>query len=172
MPRPRVRPAVPADLPLLRAIEDSGDALFTAWLGRPLGGDPTPTGEQRAAAAYLLLVLGDPVVGFAHVDLVAGRPHLEQISVRAEHTGHGLGGVLLQEVCRVLASRGHADVTLLTFADVPWNAPFYARHGFVVVEPVPERLAGHRATEVRLGLDDIGRRVAMIRPLVPLDAVR
>jgi hypothetical protein len=58
-------------------------------------------------------------------------------------------------------------MTLCTFADVPWNAPFYGRHGFEELsDPGPE-LRALRATESRLGLDDLGRRVVMRLTLRP-----
>jgi hypothetical protein len=52
---------------------------------------------------------------------------------------------------------------LCTFADVPWNAPFYARHGFVSLaesESTPGLLE-LRQREVSLGLDALGRRTVM-----------
>lgn len=62
--------------------------------------------------------------------------------------------------------QGCSALTLTTFADVPWNAPYYARLGFEAVPP--ERLTpGLRAVrdhEATVGLD-AWRRVAMRRPL-------
>ena len=52
---------------------------------------------------------------------------------------------------------------LRTFADVPWNAPFYARLGFVR-DPGPRHwMAPLLAAEARIGLPGSGRRVAMQR---------
>ncbi|WP_206604336.1 hypothetical protein [Arthrobacter pityocampae] len=62
--------------------------------------------------------------------------------------------------------QGCSALTLTTFADVPWNAPYYARLGFAIV--APERLTpGLRAVrdhEAAVGLD-AWHRVAMRRPL-------
>jgi len=63
----------------------------------------------------------------------------------------------------VVASRGALEVTLRTFADVPWNAPFHARHGFVELAREPERMAPLRDVEARMGLLRYGRRIAMVR---------
>ena len=53
----------------------------------------------------------------------------------------------------------------MTYADVPWNGPWYARHGYAVLEPLPEHLLRFRATEERFGMERHGRRVAMVRRL-------
>jgi hypothetical protein len=39
----------------------------------------------------------------------------------------------LEAVCDWAFTRGFSAVTLSTFREVPWNAPFYARRGFVAV---------------------------------------
>ena len=65
---------------------------------------------------------------------------------------------------RGAAEQGARGVTLRTFADVPWNAPFYARLGFTPVpEPLPAFLQLLRDREIRMGIDQGGRRVAMGR---------
>ena len=51
----------------------------------------------------------------------------------------------------------------MTYADVPWNAPWYARHGYAVLDPAPEHLQPFREAEQRLGMERHGRRVAMVR---------
>jgi hypothetical protein len=53
-------------------------------------------------------------------------------------------------------------VTLTTFRDVPWNAPYYARLGFAVIDEAyfDERLREVFAREVRIGLP-VERRCAM-----------
>ena len=56
---------------------------------------------------------------------------------------------------------GLAAVTLTTFRDVPWNAPFYRRVGFEVVDDPTPGLAAVRAAERAEGLDGFGPRVAM-----------
>jgi hypothetical protein len=55
-------------------------------------------------------------------------------------------------------------VTLTTYRDARWNAPFYAKHGFVVVPPdrwTPEQQA-HAAAE---GVTEGSGRVLMRRDL-------
>ena len=70
------------------------------------------------------------------------------------------------------AEKGYSAMTLTTYRDVAWNAPFYARRGFAVIDDLPAGLAAIRAREQELGLDDVGPRVVMRRELanVPPDA--
>ena len=63
------------------------------------------------------------------------------------------------------ALQGVEEAAHRLFADVPWNAPFYARHGFEVLEPEPAWMAPLRAAEERIGLPRQGTRVAMVRHL-------
>ena len=52
-------------------------------------------------------------------------------------------------------------MTLCTFEDVAFNAPFYRSCGFDVVAEPGGALAGLRHHEAQLGLDDLGPRVVM-----------
>ena len=162
----RVRPATSADLPLLAAIEDAGDTRFSSVFPDWEPG-PSASGAERAAEPGWLLVVGEPPMGFAHGVLVDGAALLDQVSVQPDHGGQGLGRALLDEVCRVVAADGHERLWLRTFADVPWNAPFYLRHGFTTVElsEEPAWMAPLRAAEERFGLLRYGPRVAMVRAL-------
>jgi GNAT superfamily N-acetyltransferase len=155
-----VRAAAPADLPLLPGIELSGEPMF-AEIGIVFPPGPM-TVEGAIAEGAEILVAGDPPAGFAAVIELDGHPHLEQMSVRADLTGQGIGGRLLGEVVR----RHGSGVTLLTFRDVPWNGPFYARHGFA---ELPEAawgpaLRGHWQAEIDAGLHDLGARLVMHYP--------
>lgn len=155
-----VRPAAPADLPLLSDIEQSGEALFAAH------GIVFPPGPATIEAAFgdadEILVIGDPPLGFAAVVDIDGHPHLEQISVHSDHGHQGLGSLLLAEVLR----QSGAGLTLLTFRDIPWNGPWYARHGFVELPETdfgPALRAKWRA-EIDAGLHALAPRLAMHQP--------
>src|SRR5262249_58850809 len=72
-------------------------------------------------------------------------------------------------VCDWAASRGFRALTLSTFRDVPWNAPFYERRGFRAIPPdqLSPALRGVRAREERLGIA-MDQRVVMRRALDPV----
>ena len=157
-----VRLATAADLPGLAAVESSGDRLFDTVFD-DVDWPAPPSGEERAAEPGFLLVVGEPVVGFAHVLDLAGRWHLEQLVVDPAYGRRGLGTDLLKAVCREVASRGGSRVTLRTYADVPWNAPYYRRHGYTELSPEPAWMLSLREAEERMGLMKFGRRIAMVR---------
>ncbi len=65
-------------------------------------------------------------------------------------------------------------VTLRTFADIPWNAPFYRRHGYADAE-LPVAMTALLEAEERLGLLRAGARVTLAKQVAehvtPLPAV-
>jgi GNAT superfamily N-acetyltransferase len=152
-----VRSASPADLAALPAIELSGDAMF-AELGIVFPSGP-PTVATAIAHGACIVVAADPPIGFAAVITLDGHPHLEQISVRADQTRNGLGSLLLDAV---IGNYGRG-LTLVTFRDVPWNGPWYLRHGFTELPRSawgPE-LRRHWQAEIDVGLHDLGTRLVM-----------
>lgn len=60
---------------------------------------------------------------------------------------------LIEHARRVAHARGLSRHTLTTFLEVPWNGPWYQRHGFAVLEPaaLPPWLAAVLAAEVPSG---------------------
>ena len=101
-------------------------------------------------------------VGFAVVQIIDGLAHLEEISVHPAHGRQGLGRRLIQVVCDWARDEGYPAVTLSTFRDVPWNAPFYERLGFRVLgeEELGPGLLAVREHEARDGLA-VRERVCM-----------
>jgi GNAT superfamily N-acetyltransferase len=167
-----IRPARPSDLDVIESIENDADQLLISAL-EPDSWMPAPTGESRASEPGFLLVaeLDDGrVAGFVHVLEVDGICHLEQLSVAPHASRQGWGRRLVEAAQREAASRGYRRITLRTFADVPWNAPFYATAGFVEEEPLT---AFHRSlvdAEASAGLDRLGPRLQMVAVLSQPDA--
>lgn len=163
-----MRPAVTADLARLADIEVAADALLVDWLGAD-GWGPAPTGQDRALEPGFVLVSAvltdDVAVGFVHVLEVGGLAHLEQLSVLPAYGRQGRGRALVDAAKAEVARRGHAVLTLRTYADVPWNAPFYARCGFVESTRETEFHRGLVDAETRLGLMRHGRRIQMVADL-------
>jgi GNAT superfamily N-acetyltransferase len=108
----------------------------------------------------------DEPVGFAIFDQFDSVVHLRELDVLPEHGGRGLGRQLVQAVIAWAIEHGCTAVTLTTFRDVPFNAPFYARAGFRVLteDELTPRLAQIRAEERAHGID-LAPRVAMLRDL-------
>ena len=162
--------ARPHDVYALPAIELAAARLFEGLLPVSLMEETTDVGELAAAQAAGLLwvaLADDAPVGFAHVVLRNdGVPHLEEIDVHPAHGRRGLGAALVRTVCAWVAAAGHREITLTTFPDVAWNAPFYARLGFEVVDASawPPAIAAIVAGEAARGLDPAKRVVMAYRP--------
>ncbi len=126
-----------------------------AWVVVP--DDASPAGSP---AGYVVVdVLDGALPGPA-----GGALHIEQVSVDPAFARRRFGRRLIEHVVDEARARGLPFVTLTTFRDVPWNAPYYERCGFEVVPP-PEQgpaLVRVRAVEAARGLD-AAPRVAMRR---------
>jgi GNAT superfamily N-acetyltransferase len=132
-----VRPARAEDLPVLREIERRAEEPFRA-LGMDAVADDEPPSEeelaryQRAGRAWVA-VDADHVVAYLLLGVVDGTAHVEQVSVDPSHARQGLGRRLVDTAADWARRQGLPALTLTTFEQVPWNAPYYARLGFEVV---------------------------------------
>ena len=87
-----------------------------------------------------------------------------QLSIDPAFARRRIGQRLIDEVDRWAADQQHQEVTLTTFRDVPWNAPYYARLGFRAVDgaELTPALVELLAVEASHGLDP-AQRVVMRR---------
>lgn len=168
-----VRIAQEEDVPLLEEIEAAGDRQFAPLFDT--SAFATTSGAHRVAHGTVL-VIGSPAQGFAHVvELEDGGLHLDQIVVHPRAQRRGLGRALLRAAYGIVRDHGTDRLTSTTYADVPWNAPWYAGSGFTVVPRPRGALARVVADERAAGLDRVAPRVAMSRTVrdepVPIPAV-
>jgi len=173
-----IRPATPADLPVLPGIESAAGAAFADIGMAEIANDADPTVEeltryQVAGRAWVAVEDADQPVAYLVADVVDGCLHIEQVSVHPAWAHQGVGRALIDESARWAAGQGLASLTLTTFADVPWNAPYYLSCGFAVIPEaqLSPGLRGIRRAEAARGLD-AWPRVCMSRPvpaLLPLD---
>jgi GNAT superfamily N-acetyltransferase len=158
-----VRKATVCDLQRLEAIENDADTLF-ATVFSTADWRPAPAYTNFSQQSGFILVASDSPgsgpLGFAYVLEVSGSGHLEQLSVRPSAAGRGHGRALVEAVKAESRMRGWDRVTLRTFAEIPWNAPFYATCGFVASEPDSDFLRGLLTAEEQRGVSP-GRRVQM-----------
>ena len=159
-----VRPAEPRDIARLEEIENDADALLIGFL-RPDHWDPAPTGDSRLRSPGFVLIVSESAdgeaVGFVHVIESDGFAHLEQLSMLPDHAGRGLGRTLVVAAMDEASRLGYDHMTLRTYAEVPWNAPFYATCGFVETEPATAFQRRLLESERLLGLAQYGRRIQM-----------
>jgi ribosomal protein S18 acetylase RimI-like enzyme len=162
-----IRPARIEELPQLQEIERAAGSLFRDTEFSFLAdSDPLPLDslvtQQQSGLVWVVTDAGDHPVGFAVVRLIDGLAHLHELDVHPAHGRRGLGRRLTLEVCEWAKQRGFPAVTLSTFRDLAWNAPFYARSGFRILgeEELSPGLIELRKQEAQHGLP-IERRVCM-----------
>ena len=161
-----VRLADPEHVDHLPDIERAAATRFGDSLPESVLSHVTPVDDLAAAQqAGLLWVALEPAgapVGFAVASICGQRVHLDELDVLPEHGRQGVGSALLEAVEDYALKSDCTEITLTTFRDVPWNAPFYAREGF---EALPEQeldaeLVRRLSAEASMGLE-CSRRVAM-----------
>ncbi len=160
----RTRSARRSDLPLLQDIERAAGEPFRA-LGMAFVADDDPPpldlleSYRLAGRCWVatdpLSATGDRPLGYVLADPVDDALHIEQVSVDPAAARRGIGRDLIAHLAALAARRGMAALTLTTFTDVPWNAPYYARIGFRVLaeHEFTDGLRAIRAEEAQHGLD-------------------
>jgi len=134
-----IRQASPDEIDDMVSIDVDACTLYVeAGLDADLGPDhPYSVAERacwtRCAREGNAFVAGPPdapPVGLLVMDRIDDAPYLEQLSVRRSAMGQGLGRRLL---ARAIEWADREPLWLTTYAHIPWNRPFYDRHGFVTV---------------------------------------
>jgi GNAT superfamily N-acetyltransferase len=165
-----IRPPAADELGRLVEIEAAAGRAF-ADHGMPeiAADDPgSPTELEPYRAAGRALVAADPggPVAYLLAAEIDGCLHVEQVSVDPAHAGHGIGAALIDHLAAAARADGRPALTLTTFRDIPWNAPYYARLGF---RELPEGEWGPQLRALvaheRDAIPGHHPRVTMIRPL-------
>lgn len=161
-PTPVVRRIEEREFPIALDIAARTEALYRL-AGYDFVDVPYPERELREAKA--VLVIGEPPYGFVQLGECDGMACIGALAVIPGEMRKGAGTALLEAACTWARAAGYRAITLTTFAEVPWNAPFYASRGFTVVEELTPGLVELRDWERAAGLDSLGPRVAMRREL-------
>ncbi|HKS43907.1 MAG TPA: GNAT family N-acetyltransferase [Amycolatopsis sp.] len=132
--------------------------------------DPPPLTEldrhRRAGLVWVAVNGNDHAVAYLVAEPVDGGLHVKQVSVHATSARRGIGRSLLDHLARHAVANTVPALTLTTFTEVPWNAPYYERCGFRRLSPdeLTSGLHAIRASEAAAGLDR-WPRVCMRRDL-------
>ncbi len=165
-----IRIARRSEIETLRSIEKAaatrllGTAL--AWVADDEPTDAAAFAERIDDGRCLVATADDAAVAFIIYSPIDGAAYIEELDVLPEHAGHRLGARLIDAVATLGAERGLPALTLSTFRDVPWNAPYYRRLGFtdIAMADLTTGLAEIRARHQEKGLVD-ALRVFMRRPV-------
>ena len=144
-----VRKATAGDVASMQAVDVAARQRFREiddpHISRAADDQPYWTeGLTRAATEQRAWVAIDDlgaVIGFAVAWVIDGEGHLDELAVTPAHGRRGIGRALVDEVLAWTAARGLPSCTLITFREVPWNAPFYEKLGFEPVTALTPRIA-------------------------------
>ena len=157
----RLRAAMTSEIERVRQIERASASRFLGTARAALADDePTDakTLARRIAAGGLLVAeAGGEALAFVMFREVEGCGYIEQVDVLPSHARRGIGARLIEAVAELGCARGWPALTLSTFKDVPFNAPYYRRLGFVDVEKLTPGMAQIRAEHEARGLDESAR---------------
>ncbi|MTE17907.1 GNAT family N-acetyltransferase [Streptomyces sp. TRM43335] len=131
----RIRAVHPDELPLLQDIERAAGQCFRDIDMPEIADDePLPLDElaryHHAGLAWVAADDADAPVAYLIADRVDGNLHVEQVSVHPGSARRGIGRSLLDHLAGHALSVRAPALTLTTFTEVPWNAPYYTRCGF------------------------------------------
>ena len=133
LPRPALRPLLPADVPVLAAIfasaveeltgDDYSEAQQEAWMASVE--DEAALGRKLAGGLTLIATLQNSPVGFASL---RGQDHIDMLYVHPSVAGQGVASMLVDALEKLAGSRGAASLTV----DASDTAQrFFAKRGYV-----------------------------------------
>ncbi|GAA3470511.1 GNAT family N-acetyltransferase [Nonomuraea roseola] len=156
----RIRAVRPAEFALLQDIERAaGRCFFDIGMPEIAQDEPLPLEAfARYLSADMAWAATDPAdvpVAYLIADLVDGNLHIEQVSVHPRSARRRVGRRLIDHLADQATATGIPALTLTTFTDVPWNAPYYTRCGFVTLNDndLTPGLRAVRRREAAHGLD-------------------
>ncbi|CAN5217535.1 GNAT family N-acetyltransferase [soil metagenome] len=151
-----------SDIPIIRALEHASAQRFVGLMDALAADEPTPAQVLTARIAddgLIVAVEDETIVGFVMFRPIENRAYIEQVDVLPAFAGRRIGAALLDAVAERARGAGLAGLSLSTFREVPWNAPYYRQLGFVEVADgalTPGMLA-IRAEHLARGLDETAR---------------
>jgi GNAT superfamily N-acetyltransferase len=127
------------ELALLPPIEQAAAARFQdtpyAFL---VDANPLPLEfiQQRFQAGQVWVAVDqeDTVIGYAVTREVDRTLYLQEIDVAPSHGQRGIGTALIDHIRAWAKPSGYSVMSLSTFRDIPWNAPFYSKLGFRILD--------------------------------------
>ncbi len=161
------RAARPDEVETIRAIERASAQRFIGIMDALAADEPSPAGVLAARIAddgLLVATDGDELAAFVMFRTVEDRAYVEQIDVLPVHEGRRIGAALLDVVSGRARKAGLKGLSLSTFKEVPWNAPYYRWLGFTDVadDALTPAMRAIREENLARGLDE-DARVFMVR---------
>jgi putative acetyltransferase len=136
LPKPGLRPFLPADVPMLAAIfvasieeltgDDYSEAQQEAWAAA--AEDEEAFGKKLAGQLTLLATIQNAPVGFASLK---GADHIDLLYVHPSVAGQGIASMLVDALEKLAGARGakHLSVDASDTAE-----PFFRKRGYVAMQ--------------------------------------
>jgi putative acetyltransferase len=133
LPKPGLRPFLPADVPMLAAIfvasieeltgDDYSEAQQEAWAA--VAEDEEAFGQKLAGQLTLIATIQNAPVGFASLK---GTDHIDMLYVHPSVAGQGVASMLVDALEKLAGARGAKNLTV----DASDTAePFFKKRGYV-----------------------------------------
>ncbi len=149
----QIRRSRVSDAELFPGIEHSAGLAFReipalAWVA---DGDDLPSSfHRRLILEGMSWTAVDDLnlpIGFLSAEMFCDELHIWELSVHIDWQRGGIGRQLIACAVEDATAKNLASITLTTFIDVPWNAPYYSRLGFQMLDR--HRLAPRLADVLR-----------------------
>ena len=136
LPKPGLRPYLPADVPMLAAIfvaaieeltgDDYSEAQQEAWAAAVE--DEEAFGQKLAGQLTLIATIQSAPVGFASL---RGADHIDMLYVHPSAAGQGVASMLVEALEKLAGARGAKHLTV----DASDNAePFFRKRSYVAMQ--------------------------------------
>src|SRR5215469_10534204 len=133
LPKPALRPFLPADVPMLAAIfvaaiqeltgDDYGEAQQEAWA--TVAEDEAAFGKKLAGELTLIATVQNAPVGFASLK---GNDHIDMLYVHPSVAGQGVGAMLCDALEKLAGARGAKNLSV-DASDTALD--FFKKRGYV-----------------------------------------
>ena len=124
-----IRPAQPSEIETVRDLERASAQRFVGLMDALAEDEPSPAAVLAARIeqdGLLVAEIDGVMAAFVMFRPVGDGLYIEQIDVLPAFERRGVGAALIEAV-GLRTNR----LLLSTFRDVPWNAPYYRRLGFL-----------------------------------------
>jgi putative acetyltransferase len=136
LPKPGLRPYLPADVPMLAAIfvaaiegltgDDYNEAQQEAWAS--VAEDEEEFGKRLAVQLTLIATIQNAPVGFASLK---GADHIDMLYVHPSVAGQGVASMLVDALEKLASGRGASKLTV----DASDTAePFFRKRGYAAMQ--------------------------------------
>jgi len=151
-----VRRARLEDIAALPAVERSAAEAFRTTAHAWVADDAVTTSDAYPPLVFAGLLwvaeAAGEIIGFINTNAATDALHVAELAVALPHQRRGIGRQLVQAAIQSARACGLPAVTLTTFRDVVFNAPFYRGLGFAVLDAPPPRLQAILSVEQARGL--------------------